>query len=335
MMDLNQYALFTLPQIEGELKAWVARVRTPQTRGLHEILTYAMGWTGSGAGTRTRGKRIRPLLTLLAAQAAGGSVQAALPSAAAVELLHNFTLIHDDIQDRAEMRRGRPSVWREFGVPQAINAGDLLFSLANQALLGQRRSLPAAAALDALELFHRACTELTQGQYLDLAHQEITTIGFDEYWPMINGKTAALLGLSLQLGALAGGATPAQAEAFEQFGRLLGMAYQAQDDLLDVWGNVDKTGKPARSDLFQGKKSLPVVFAMQAVGGLQPQYDAQPASEFGLLQSLEDSGARRFTEDKVAEFTARARDALARARPQSPFDDLLNQVTATLLARQS
>ena len=178
------------------------------------MLTYHMGWEGEGAGPEAQGKRIRPLLVLLCAEAAGGNWRAALPAAAAVELLHNFSLIHDDIQDNSPLRRNRPTVWVKWGAAQAINAGDVLFTLAFLALQDLAGTLPPQNVLLASHILQETCLRLTEGQYLDMSYETRPALPLDAYWPMIGGKTSALLACCCELGALVGGAEEPAARLF-------------------------------------------------------------------------------------------------------------------------
>ncbi|MCX6068414.1 MAG: polyprenyl synthetase family protein, partial [Chloroflexi bacterium] len=216
------------------------------------------GWTGENAGPEATGKRIRPLLVLLASAASGGNWQSALPAAAAVELLHNFSLIHDDIQDNSDKRRGRSTVWVKWGMPQAINAGDGLFVLSNLAITDLITSYPAEIVVKAAQILHETCLDLTRGQYLDISYENRLDLGVEDYWPMISGKTAALLSSCCQIGALLGTSDESTLEAYRSFGHYLGLAFQVQDDILGIWGNEAVTGKSVASDLVKGKKSLPV-----------------------------------------------------------------------------
>jgi geranylgeranyl diphosphate synthase, type I len=219
---------------------------------------------------RPGGKALRAALCFLACEAVGGSAPAALPGALAVELLHNFSLVHDDIQDGSAVRRHRAAVWRVWGVPQAINVGDGLFALAHLAL--------ASGAMDdsrrarAGQLFGRTCLELCEGQYLDLS-ADLTGGGpadLDGYLLMAGRKTAALFGCAAELGALLGpagtpsagthSAGPPSAGRFGEFGRALGVAFQALDDIVGVWGDERELGKPA-SDIRDRKLGLPAVLA--------------------------------------------------------------------------
>ncbi len=158
-----------LPALESELQRQIARLDAPRTKTYHEMLTYHMGWTGEGAGPEATGKRIRPLLVLLTAASCGADWPSALPVAAAVELVHNFSLVHDDIQDNSEKRRGRPTVWVNWGMPQAINAGDGLFVLSNLAVTDLMASYPAETVVKAAQILHNTCLDLTRGQHLDIS----------------------------------------------------------------------------------------------------------------------------------------------------------------------
>ncbi|MEI2691836.1 MAG: polyprenyl synthetase family protein [Anaerolineae bacterium] len=248
--------------------------------GHYGMLRYHMGWVDPAMqpAVINSGKRIRPVVCLLACAAVGGAVEDALPAAAAVELLHNFSLIHDDVEDNSSTRRHRPTVWALWGVPQAINAGDAMFTLARLALHGVTgRGVVAATALEASAIFDRACLRLTEGQYLDMSFEDRQDVAVEEYVAMIEGKTAALLSASLELGALLGGADEGTRRSLAEFGRGLGLAFQMQDDILGIWGDETITGKSAASDILARKKSLPVVYALArrrgrggAASGLQP-----------------------------------------------------------------
>ena len=152
-----------LSAIESELQRQISRFDAPRTKPFHEMLTYHMGWTGEGAGPEATGKRIRPLLVLLSCLASSESRgkdetwHSALPAAAAVELVHNFSLVHDDIQDNSDKRRGRPTTWVKWGMPMAINVGDALFVMSNQAIMDLKRHYPAEVVLQAAEILHNTC----------------------------------------------------------------------------------------------------------------------------------------------------------------------------------
>jgi geranylgeranyl diphosphate synthase type I len=215
-MGLDTLSKRYLPAIEQELHRVVDQAFTPDTQDLHGMLAYHLGWEGDNAGPEAQGKRIRPLLVLLCTGAIqpasspndeGAAWKKALPAAASVELLHNFSLIHDDIQDHSSLRRGRPTVWTKWGVPQAINAGDTMFSLAQLAMVDLSHRIDPATTLDAIRLLNQTCLALTHGQFLDLSYENKTVIPLEAYWPMIGGKTAALLSTCTMLGALEAGAS--------------------------------------------------------------------------------------------------------------------------------
>src|SRR5512138_2847846 len=199
-----------LSQIELELQKQVCRLDVPRTKPFHEMLTYHMGWTGEGAGPEATGKRIRPLMVLLCAAACDSDWQPALPAAAAVELVHNFSLVHDDIQDNSDRRRGRTTVWVKWGMPMGINVGDALFVMSNQAIIDLKGSYPAEVVVKAAEILHNTCLELTRGQFLDMSYEKTNELVVEDYWPMIAGKTAALLSACCHIGSLLGGADEAQ-----------------------------------------------------------------------------------------------------------------------------
>ena len=176
-----------------------------------------------------------------------------LPAAAAVELVHNFSLVHDDIEDNSDKRRGRTTVWKKWGMPQGINAGDGLFVLSNLALTDLEAGYPAQTILRAAKILHATCLDLTRGQFLDISYEDRADLTVEDYWPMVSGKTAALLSACCQIGALLGGADEARQEAYRAFGYYLGLAFQVQDDILGIWGNEALTGKSAASDLVEGR----------------------------------------------------------------------------------
>src|SRR5215471_17807052 len=155
-----------LASIELELQRQISRLDQPRTKLFHEMLTYHMGWTGEGAGPEATGKRVRPLLVLLCASACGADWQPALAASAAVELVHNFSLVHDDIQDNAEKRRGRTTAWVNWGAPMAINIGDALFVISNQAIIDLKKDHPADMVVRVGEILHNTCLDLTCGQFL-------------------------------------------------------------------------------------------------------------------------------------------------------------------------
>lgn len=300
------------------------------------MLAYHMGWINEEGGPSSGGKRIRPLLVLLTTGAAGGDWQSALPAASAVELLHNFSLIHDDIEDHSPLRRGRPTVWVRWGIPHAINCGDTMFTLANLAALNLLETCTMPTTLRVAQALQETCLELTRGQYLDLAYESRSDLSLEDYWTMIGGKTASLLGTCTLSGALVAGCDSTTQNAYHEFGLSLGLAFQVQDDLLGIWGDAQLTGKSAESDLVSGKKSLPVLFGLKqnrkfarrwAQGGITAQEVTQVASQ------LELEGAKDYTQERATFYTEKALTSLEKARPGGEFGLALTELADYLIKR--
>ena len=327
-----------LSHIELELQKQVSRLDSPRTKAFHEMLTYHMGWTGEGAGPEATGKRIRPLMVLLTCLASSGDEtwQSALPAAAAVELVHNFSLVHDDIQDNSDKRRGRSTTWVKWGAPMAINVGDALFVLSNQAIIDLKENYPAEVVVKAAEILHNSCLELTCGQFLDMSYEEKTDLGVDDYWPMVAGKTAALLSASCHIGALLGGADDSLQEAYRSFGHYLGLAFQVQDDILGIWGDETLTGKSAASDLKEGKKSLPVMAGLSVNGKFAARWKQGPiqsAEVQELARVLASEGGYEKANDAAKQMTDLALMSLREADPQGETGEALFELADKLLKR--
>ena len=326
-----------LSHIELELQRQVARLDQPRTQHFHEMLTYHMGWTGEGAGPEATGKRIRPLLVLLTTASCGADWQNALPAAAAVELVHNFSLVHDDIQDNSPKRRGRDTVWMKWGAPMAINAGDALFVMSNQAIVDLKENYPAEIVVKAAEILHNTCLELTRGQYLDMSYEERKDLSIEDYWPMISGKTSALLSACCQIGALLGGADEDKQEIYRSFGHYLGLAFQVQDDILGIWGDEKLTGKSAASDLVEGKNSLPVLAGLRKKGKFAERWAQGPikpdeVEEVARLLASEDGYG--FAKEASIQMTDMAINSLREADPQGEAGEELYELTNKLLNRE-
>ena len=227
---------------------------------LKEIFRYHLGMDDD---LEKQGKRVRPLLTLLSTEGSGGDWNSAIPAAVAIELIHNFSLIHDDIEDNGTSRRAKETVWKKWGLAKGINSGDAMFTSAYIALDGLKDVVPSETLIDAFKLLSNTCLMLTIGQQLDIdfeTRDDITTADYDR---MISGKTAALLSCCTQMGALISGLGEEEQLCYAKFGKELGMAFQIYDDWLGVWGDPSVTGKSASSDLVEGKKSLPVLIGLE------------------------------------------------------------------------
>ncbi len=337
-MSLEQRAAVMLPPLERELQRQIGHINTAGMKRFHEMLAYHMGW----ARTHSRmpaaaGKRIRPLLALLVCEAVGGQWRAALPAAAALEIVHNFSLVHDDIQDNSPTRRGRPALWKLHGTALAINAGDALLTIANQALLDLDKGRNAFQVLRVTRVIQDACLDLTRGQYLDLYHQDRSQLSLREYWSMIDGKTAALLSACTESGAILGGASKHVQQGYRVFGRLLGAAFQVQDDILGIWGNESATGKSAASDLAEGKLSLPVVYGLRRKGKFaQSWLSPRPrrARAAALRKLLTEEGAFEYSVRQSRRLTREAVLGLQKVRPRGPAGVALAELTQQLLHRQ-
>jgi len=339
-MPLPQLSAEYLPAVEAELRRALDGGRA-ELREYYVMLEYHLGWLDEHGlplrDSQASGKRLRPLLCLLSCAACGRDWQRALPMAAALELLHNFSLLHDDIQDASPLRRGRPTVWKLWGEAQAINAGDALFTLAH--LTPHRlteHGVPPVIVLAALAEFDRTCLHLTQGQYLDMRFETRARVTVDEYLVMIGGKTAALIAACTRLGALIAEAPPETTHHLSEYGRSLGLAFQVHDDWLGIWGDPAVTGKSAASDLEKRKKSLPVVYGLERSEDFAASY-ARPhhptESVAALAQQLDALGAQTFTLAKAEALTQEALAHLEAAHLSGPAAEALLTLTQSLLGR--
>ena len=326
-----------LSSIELELQKQVSRLDQPRTKPFHEMLTYHMGWTGEGAGPEATGKRIRPLMVLLTTAASGGDWNKALPAAAAVELVHNFSLVHDDIQDNSPKRRGRDTAWVKWGAPMAINTGDALFVISNQAIIDLKNNYPAEIVLQTAEILHNTCLDLTRGQFMDMSYEERTDLTTDDYWPMIAGKTAALLSACCHIGAVLGGSDETKQDAYRSFGQYLGLAFQVQDDILGIWGNEAVTGKSVASDLVEGKNSLPVLAGLSANKKFAERWRQGPVHAYEveeLAKLLATEGGYETAHEASRQMTDLALLNLREADPQGDAGDALFELAEKLLKRE-
>jgi geranylgeranyl diphosphate synthase type I len=282
--------LRTRDAVEPALRAAVDTLDTESRR----LARYHFGWTdadgrdAAGGG----GKAVRPAFALLSAQAAGAPSTTAVPGAVAVELVHNFSLLHDDLMDGDVERRHRATVWALWGAPAAILCGDAMLALATQVLLDSG----TLDAVEAARLLGRATQELIRGQYDDLAFERRAHVDVDDCLTMAAGKTGALLACSAAIGAVLAGADRATVSALHGYGAELGLAFQLVDDLLGIWGDSSVTGKPVGSDLRARKKSLPITWAVThgGVAGRElaawlatsgPDTDADIAAAASLVES--------------------------------------------------
>ena len=280
------------------------------SEGIRRVVVYHLGWVDPDGqpSTREGGKSVRPALAYVCAEAVGGEAESATPGAVAVELVHNFSLLHDDVMDEDTERRHRPTAWSLFGVGEAILAGDALLTLAHELLIDP----PSDARLRAAGALSEATAAMITGQAEDLAFEDRDEVSVEECLSMLDNKTAALIACACRVGAILGGGDDKTIRALGEFGRHLGLAYQAVDDVLGIWGKSELTGKPEWSDLRQRKKSLPVAAAMDGGGvaattlrSLLAQESMSEADVAKAAQCVEENGGReaalRVAGDQLAE----------------------------------
>jgi geranylgeranyl diphosphate synthase type I len=294
------------------------------------VVSYHLGWCDEhGVPVNSNGgKAIRPSLALLGAQAAGAEPEVALPGAVAVELVHNFSLVHDDLIDRDAERRHRATVWAQWDDATAVLAGDAMLSLAHEVLLDV--SSPHARAAEMVVAI--ATRELIRGQALDTAFEKSQDVSLAECLDMAQGKTGALMSASAAIGAVLVGAPTAVTDALAAYGDHLGLAFQLVDDLLGIWGRPEITGKPVYSDLRSHKKTLPVTWAIENGGIAGRQLAAWLADELRdptdaelaeIARLVEQGGGRAWAAEEAARRVVLAEEAVAHAgAPPEPAGQL-------------
>lgn len=310
----------TMDAVEARMRAALLSPE-PALAPLYGWLRYALGWAeidGRPAEAR-RAKGVRPRVCLTACAAVGGALESAVDAAAAIELTHEFSLIHDDIEDDDRTRRGRSALWTEIGVAQGINAGDALFGIARSLLSGEgaspRSAPPPDRRLSRLRRYDAACVALAEGQYLDLAFERAATVSPEDYVTMVARKTGALLGAAAALGALSGGADDVVADGLARWGELVGVAFQMRDDWLGLFGDPEHTGKPAGADLVRRKKSLPVLL------GLEDPALGEPLAALLAAEVAPEAAERMVDRMRVRGLDQRVASA-ARARAEQAIEGL-------------
>jgi geranylgeranyl diphosphate synthase type I len=323
-----------LAAIEHELQRSLQQFDSENLPEFVHMITYHLGLDSD---RQARGKRLRPLLTLLSCEGAGGRWQDALPFACAIELIHNFSLVHDDIEDRSEFRHGRPTIWRHWGDAQAINIGDAIYTLAHVATYRSLESnLNPEVILQIRKILDLACLKLTQGQFLDLDFETQQTVSQDAYFKMIEGKTSALLSSAPWIGAVIAQSPEVKTDAYRRYGYHLGTAFQILDDILGVWGDPNLTGKPAGDDLRDQKKSLPIIFGLEnspTFTQLWRTGETDQTTVAAMIAALDDANAGNFTHDLAKEHTQHAIESLKEADPQGAAGVALMRLTLRLLHR--
>ena len=292
--------------------------------------------------TTDQGKRIRPAVTLLVAGAAGGDPVQAAPVAAAIELLHNFTLIHDDIQDESATRRHRPTIWHTWGAKQAINAGDALFAVAHLPLFQlPARGVSPERTIAILDAFERMTIEIVEGQTLDLGFETREDVTADDYLEMISGKTSAIIRFAAWAGATIAGADPETAARWGDFGLELGLGFQVHDDLLGIWGTQAETGKRQADDVRRRKKSYPFLLLRERLdpstranlNAIYAQEDVSEEDVTRVLALMDAHHVRQDVEQVVARYHDDAAAILASAARNPAYGQQLHALVESLATR--
>ncbi len=339
--SLPEFLTFYHNAVQAELK----NIIDSSPLALGNMLRYHMGWQDEHGRPHNKklGKFVRSTLCLLSCQAAGGDTEQILPAAAALELIHNFSLIHDDIEDGSSERHQQPTVWKLWGQAQAINAGDTMFSLAYLALLRLRKNrIDDKKIIQSTHMLIEACIQLCEGQYLDIDFESRLDITIEDYLNMIRKKTAALMAASTSLGAYLGADDEGLVNSFYLFGEELGMAYQIRDDILGIWGMKESTGKPVGEDISQRKKTLPVVHGLEnsnpedrgKLERLYSQEQIQGEDITKVIRILEQLGARNYARNLAEQYYHRALAQLDATRLSPSRQAPLREVASFLLERE-
>lgn len=302
--------------IDEEIKAVLAQAE-PSLQPFYGMMLYQLGLD---AALPTRGKRLRPVLCALVFEALAGDMRKVLPAAAALELLHNFTLVHDDIEDQDPTRHHRPTVWSVWGVPQGINTGDGMYAASRLAVQRLRdRGFPPERILDFTCLLDEACLRVCEGQFLDISFESRTDVTAERYRAMVARKTGALIAASAEGAAVLATDDAAIRAALARFGDEYGQAFQAHDDLMGIWGTTERTGKAELNDLSKRKKTLPVVLAFERgsqsaraelAALFEPAAPLPQESVDRIRDILEALRVREVIEGEIAQHRSRALHAL-------------------------
>lgn len=315
---------------------------SPFIRG---VIGYHLGWLDQNfqPATFERGKMFRPVVNLLVYEALTGDYRAALPVAASIEIIHNFSLLHDDIEDGDVERRGRATAWKIWGPALAINVGDYFYSLAYKALFQlDRNCFTPEQILAVSRLVNETCLALTEGQDLDLRFETLGDVSTEMYLEMIYKKTGALIEAAILAGAMLGTADETLLHHYHQFARHIGIAFQIKDDILGIWGDPAQTGKSVKNDLYRKKKTLPIIYMLthssgerraqlkQLYAGLEPLSEAEIVF---VRESLEIAGAKTYAQEAANRYQQESFSALNRLNLSGQAHTNLEMMTRFLLER--
>lgn len=312
---------------------------------VYQMLRYSMGWTTiDGASVNVlSGKALRPTLCIFACEATGGDVREALPAAVSLEFIHNFSLIHDDVQDRDETRHHRPTLWKVWGNPKAILAGNILWAIADISL-GRLldKGVGLKKTLRIMQLLNRAHMEMIEGQYLDISFEGRSDVTLPNYMDMISKKTGAFMRSALAVGALIGSGDASIVRAFIECGRSLGLVFQIRDDILGIWGDESITGKPVGSDIRQKKNSLPLLYAMSKTKGADKElmsnvYQNKVLNDddvASIMDVLAKVNAKEYSERLASKHRLKAIEALSKVKMTTSVIEEMDEVAMFLQLRK-
>lgn len=330
---------FRTAEVEAAIEAELHEMFQSRDLALYDMMSYHMGWESDSIefSNPVPGSWIHGVACLTACAAAGGDVSTCLPAAVAVELVHGFTQIHDDVQSGSPQRAGRDAVWWKWGPAQAINAGDGMHALARIALFSLNdRGITPATTFRAVQILDEASLTLSEGRFQDLDTQERIDLSVDSYLKMASDKTGALYAGSMKLGALVGGADEQLVDSFGEFGSKIGLARQIQDDLNELWGDDE-----ASPEVLNKKKLLPVVYAVQEadisvkrrMGDIYFKRVLEPNDVAALRGLLEETGGKKFSEDTVENLRNDALASLDKMQLAVESRDMLQNLASAILSK--
>ena len=296
------------------------------------MMFYALGFRSDGTLLES-GKRLRPLFCCLSCGVISGAYDAGLIYGAALEMLHNYTLVHDDIEDNSDTRHNRPSLWKRNGISLAINAGDLLYEIA----LSAAAKADQLSGKNGLQRMMLMSEELFLGQHRDISFEKRTDIDETEYLQMIRGKTSALLGCSFALGAMAGGGDEKTISDFEAAGKALGIAFQIRDDYLGTWGDSGKLGKSVSADIMDKKNTLAVVFTMGRDSVFREkwlEYDGCEERVPEFAEMMEKAGAPEYLNEQCRKYTEETKSILSPYHHDNAYQRTLDEIIDSLVERK-
>lgn len=320
--------MHSAPQLVSLFEAYYKKQKFDQRYDVYRAMEYIMSMNG---------KRIRPLLTLMASELFGGNVKKSLPQALAVEVYHNSTLVHDDIMDKAATRRGNPTVHKIYGTNVAINTGDMMFSLSYRYI-----GITDKPNMQKLyEIFNKTVVEVVEGQSLDMEFETSEKVSEMEYLDMIKGKTSVLLACALQIGAWVADASAKDQQKIYDFGLNLGLSFQIQDDFLDAFGDPKKVGKRTGGDILLNKKTILLIKTIELAKPSQLKQlnllmieKDKEKKVTGIKKLMEDTGAKKYTEDLMNDYYLKSIKSLMGIKVDADRKKPLLQLAEYLSSRE-